>query len=535
MVKTIVIGLDGATWSLIEPLLEEEKLPNLKQLIDGGTSGVMESTTPPMTPLAWTSMSTGTNPGKHGIYDFLEQDTESYQIRPTTYSKMSRPAIWDLFNEKKKDVGVINYPLVHPPDKVDPFFISGIPASDEDSIAYPDFIQDTLESTDYRVHPHASSDNPKEYFEELIDLTESQVDLTIKLAEEYDPELLWTVFMSTDWAQHYLWDKKIDNTNAVEKLYQKFDSYIGEIVGELADGCNVVVVSDHGARKIDGEIHLNSLLEKWGYIQRKETSKENNLSRIKKILLASMWKIGSNLPPSLKNLVKQKTPSNTLNDIRAAADIAQLNMHNSIDWANTTAFSYGYMGRVFLHTDNYPEGKISKESDFEKLRDELILKLEDLEHPKTNEKIIENVYQSESIYWGDNAALAPDLVIEPKGWRYMIYGDFGDGTWINSPQGRVADHDNEGIVILSGENIQDTDTKFECDITDIAPTLLHLHNLPILHDMDGTVLTNILTKKYMAQNEITVEENQMDIGENGDRSRENRDKIEDQLEDLGYL
>ena len=79
--RVLVVGLDGATWDVIFPLLQEGKLPNLKYLIDGGMWGYLNSTNPPMTLPSWSSMLTGCNPGKHGIFDFVDPSVNFAAIK----------------------------------------------------------------------------------------------------------------------------------------------------------------------------------------------------------------------------------------------------------------------------------------------------------------------------------------------------------------------------------------------------------------------------------------------------------------------
>lgn len=127
MTKKLVISLDAATWRVMKPLMQEERLPNIQRLINEGTSGILYSTIPPFTPSAWTSIVTGVNPGKHGFFDFVAQDHETYRVEYVNCSRLIRPAIWDMFNTYGKKVGVVNFPMAFPPPHVDSFFISGFP------------------------------------------------------------------------------------------------------------------------------------------------------------------------------------------------------------------------------------------------------------------------------------------------------------------------------------------------------------------------------------------------------------------------
>lgn len=522
--RTLVIGLDAATWDIIEPLREQGALPNIGRLIQKGGKGVLKSTNPPMTPLAWTSMATGVNPGKHGIYDFVTQNRNNYQIKPIDYSEMSRPAIWDLFNKEGQTVGVINFPMVNPPEPVDDFFISGIPTPDTAEIAHPSKIQEHIDRTDFRIHPRISKNKPRRYFEEISELTDAQCELSLKLAKTYNPDLLWTVFMGLDWGQHYLWDKSINGQDAVETLYQQVDDIVGKLTEEL-DSRNVLLASDHGAGSIEGEIHLNSLLKKWGYLS--ETTPNRSVwDRFSDFAVRTAWLAGRSLPPSAKQVIRQYLPHTLLEDAQRKAGFGQYDMHESIHWERTAAFSYGAMGRLFLHTESdYPEGTVS-DDDVESLREELICRLEELTHPETGEQLVDWAAPSEEIYDGPLINAAPDILFATNDWQYMIYCDFGD-EWIHPPHDRIADHKPQGMYVFAGEDIEDK--TLDAKVTDITPTLLHLHGLPVLEGMDGEVLTEILSTDNPIE---TVPDYEKDdrIGRS-DRNSE----VTDRLEDLGYL
>ena len=263
--RTLVIGLDSATWSIMTPLIEQGRLPNLGRLMDSGVSGTLHSTVPPMTPSAWTSIATGVNPGKHGIYDFVAQDRETYHITPVNYSQLRRPAIWDIFNSYEKKVGIVNFPLAFPPPEVDSFFISGISSPQTGSFAYPAHLMNLLRESNYEIYPPSGlRRDARLYMDGVKRLTDIQVGVTLRLMRQEPWDLMLAVFMGADWVQHYLWNKEINGTSAIHDFYQYIDVKLGEMLSEAEDDWNIMVLSDHGAREIEGEIHLNRLLEEWG-------------------------------------------------------------------------------------------------------------------------------------------------------------------------------------------------------------------------------------------------------------------------------
>jgi len=217
--------------------------------------------------------------------------------------------------------------------------------------------------------------------------------------------------------------------------------------------------------------------------------------------------------------------------MRAAAGVGQFDLHSTVDWERTTAFSFGYMGRVFINrADRYQEGTVSPD-EYESVRNELIERLRSLSHPDSGDPLLQRVVPGSEVYHGANTDSAPDIVFEPTDWVYMMYGDFAS-DWFHPPKSRVADHDPEGIFVLAGPDIKHQIV--DADAVDIAPTLLHLDGLPILEEMDGRILENVFTDRFRKERSPkTVPANRIDQRCGSDRATS--DGVEDRLEDLGYL
>ncbi len=532
--KTVVIGLDSASWRVISPLIEQGRLPNLQKLMKEGTSGTLRSTIPPMTPSAWTSVVTGVNPGKHGIYDFVEQDRETYRIAPVNYSRMSQPALWDIFSACSKRMGVVNFPLAFPPPEVDPFFISGISSPETESFAYPAHLMGFLRSKNYRIYPRVLPDKGIEnYFDAIKELTDIQIEVLLHLMKQESWDMILAVFMGIDWIQHYFWDQEINGVNAVYAFYQYMDDKLGEMLSETECDWNIVVISDHGARKIQGEIHLNRLLEEWGYLNRAEVS-EAGIRKIRNSVLSAGLGLGRMFPPSVKHRMKQYLTGKIKADM-AGLQSEQLRLQHMIDWDKTRAFSYGYMGHIYIHEKGkYPAGNVAPDGEYELIREEIIAKLRSLKNPETGELIVGEIFRKEDIYAGDMLGSAPDIVFNLIDFKYMVYGDFGD-AWFHPPRSRVADHDMEGIFIMKGECIQ-RGTRVDANVVDITPTLLYLHDLPLSDNMDGRVLEEVFTPALINEREVrTVQSTTFVDGPRNEYGEAEQREIEKRLSDLGYL
>lgn len=531
--KTLVIGLDAATWRIMGQLIEQGKLNNIATLMREGIWGKLRSTVPPMTPLAWTSIATGVNPGKHGIYDFVAQDCKTYRVAPVNYSRLTRPAIWSMFNFYGRKVGMVNFPLAYPPPKVDSFFISGLASPECEIYSYPPEFDVYLKSRGYRIHPRFGAKNGKKrYFDEVKELTEIQCEITIELMKREDWELFWVVFQGLDWIQHHLWNYTIDSENAVEAFYRYMDRIVGQLLQQAENDWNIVILSDHGFREIKSEIHLNNILEKWGYLKRAKMS-QGLAERITNSALRVGWELGRRFPFTAKQRVKQRISEALRSDLRELQN-EQFQLYKVIDWNRTRAFSFGYMGRIYIHGEGkYPQGTVAAE-EYEVLREEIIAHLRSLKDPETGKPVIGEVFRKEDIYAGDHLDFAPDIVFNPSDFAYMIYGDFGN-AWIHRPHKRVADHDMEGIIIMKGKNIREG-AVINAEAVDVTPTLLYLHGLPVLEDIDGQVLQSALAEELTKEQKVqTVKFISLQENIEHQPSEKEQQEVKKRLRDLGYL
>jgi len=112
--KVFVIGLDGATFDLIEPWVRQGKLPTFKRLMEEGSWGTLWCPRPPISPQSWVSFATGKNPGKHGFIDFIEVTPYSYSTRFVNARMRAGKSFWKLLSEAGKSVGVLNVPITYP-------------------------------------------------------------------------------------------------------------------------------------------------------------------------------------------------------------------------------------------------------------------------------------------------------------------------------------------------------------------------------------------------------------------------------------
>ena len=178
--KVLVIGIDGGTFDIINPLINKGSLPNLKRLIENGSSGILQSTIPPVSPAAWSTFITGQNPGSHGIYNFFDIWPNTYKLRILNASMRKGKSFWKYAEEAGKRVCLINVPFTFPPEKVNGVVIAGMDTPSYDSdFMYPKELKDEIERHvgKYRVDTHISDIQGYESMEEhkLLDIFKKHV------------------------------------------------------------------------------------------------------------------------------------------------------------------------------------------------------------------------------------------------------------------------------------------------------------------------------------------------------------------------
>ena len=557
--RVLVVGLDGATFDIINPLVAQGKLTNLQGLIKKGTSGLLESTLPPVSALAWPSFYTGKNPGKHGIYGFVRLKPGTYDIEPVNASHRYSEPIWSYLTTGGKKGIIINVPITYPADAINGFFISGMdaPILNEYSV-YPSGLKNKIkkEIGDYTIECDLIKSLTYKTGKKVLDELRKAEDMRIETAKYFMRKIDWDyliiVLVASDRVQHFFWhcmDPAHPRFNergakayrtAVENTYRYLDKYLGELLSLADDDDTVLVLSDHGMKPFDRIlplIDMNEILSILGYLR---------FNRIRRGAMANLmlngWRIGKSiLPLKFMQYVRRKFP-----DLRNSLYLSKV-----IDWNNTKAFAPYFdevtAGGICINVKGRePNGIVEVGEDYEEIRNDLISKLEDLKHPITGKKIVQKVYRREEIYSGDHVNDSPDLVIKWHEENIFSGQDIGEGHWNGFEKRRrkkldlgehTGEHAQNGIFIAKGKNINKGVVIEDASIKDIAPTLLFLNKQPVPADMDGKVLEEIFDEKFLSENPVEYADPKIanKSMQNFQYSEHDKKVIEKRLKDLGYL
>lgn len=536
--KFLLIGWDGATFDIIEPLVKQGRLPNVASLMENGVWGRLESTIPFLTPVAWTSISTGVNPGKHGIYDVMAYTTERQEMRFVNSTMRKVKPVWSILSEQGKKVGVINVPLTYPPEKVNGFIIPGMFTPDGlSNFIYPPELQTEIENRfgKYLID-HRPLDDPSAYLKLITDLISFREKVTLYLIDRYDLDFLFVTFVASDRVQHFFWKylnpshpKHDEFSDSIALVYEKMDETLGRLLEKTGKDTTVMMVSDHGAGPLKRAFFLNHWLEKKGYLFLKkdpaEAFKQKKLPQFKSSIIKSIKKV---IPRVLWNNLKPKGVSSTQRNFNLFFTL--------IDWEKTVLFSEGVGGAIFVNS------KTVKPDQYEETVDRLIQELCDVTDPDNGEKVIKTVHRRNEIYKGEYVRNAPDLtVICRKGYHIVSPSDFfyfkrdyEDVLFLSHRWS--GKHEQDGIFLLKGPAVTKKAKIKECNTTDIAPMILYLMNMAVPEYMDGRVLSRAIEKKYFVNNPVRYDSHisQQEKGEMS-LSEKEESEIAERLKGLGYL
>ena len=474
MGKTIVIGLDGANWGLIEPWINEGELPNLKYLQENGSWGDSISQFPTVTCPNWKCYSTGKNPAKLGVFWWKRVDREKKKLVGYNSRSFKSLEIFDYISKAGLRVGVINMPTTYPPKALNGFMISGPPDSAYSGWVLPESLEDDLKKKyNYRVYPkvHISSrDDIENYLDDILYVMDMRFRVARDLLDSVD--FLHMSIFYINVLHHFFYDEE-----PVKQGWKLIDRNIGEF---LKEDHNIILMSDHGTHEVDTVFYINTWLEKEGYL------------RIKRSYLLNLYKIGITKERLVRlanmlgmvNFVKKVFPEKIIRSIPSeegtmSGRVSML--EDKIDWDNSKVLGTG-QGTVYLLIRGGSD-------EYEELRDEVIKKLSKVAY-KNGRKAAEVVYKKEDVYSGKYLDMAPDIVYEQGAHVYSASG-LGKENYFDTSHKWRADNLKEGIFLAYGHDIKKGETFDGIRIVDIAPTILHTMGVPVPKDMDGRVLKEI--------------------------------------------
>lgn len=565
--RLIIVGLDGATFDLIEPWAAAGYLPTLRRLMAEGAWGRLRSVLHPFTAQAWTSMITGVQQGKHRIFDFWERDFSTYGFRLVNASHRAFPALWNLLSRQGLEAIVVNVPHTYPPEPIQGVMVSGRDTPGLDAAyTHPPELKpelDRVSRTPYVIVPDdwmwMQRGRPDRAREELLREVEVRFDVALHLMRTRPWRLAFFVTSAPDGAAHFFW-KYHDPTHplhdpteaarygdTLRAVYQACDHRLAEVLDYAAalGDCHVLVVSDHGQGPLGPmAIHLNLWLEQAGLLRFHEAGERRSAKERATALAARAVQ-------RARRMVHGHIPFQTLAKLRRLwpdslrARLGAETFFPGVDWSRTRAFSEELRGNIWINlAGRDPQGIVQPGAEYEALRDRIVAELPELTDPVTGARPIRRVWRREELYAGPFLDRLPDLVIEadyPD--LFKPHGAYrGPSPVRHLSRAELAErpisgcHRQDGIFLAWGPLVQPGSQVRGASLVDVAPTALHLLGLPTAAEMDGRALVEALQPAAQAVETMPLAELGFQAaGAAVDYTEAEAAQVRERLAGLGYL
>jgi predicted AlkP superfamily phosphohydrolase/phosphomutase len=527
--RAFVLGLDGVPWDLLERWATAGELPNFERLLTEGAAGPLESTTPPTTALAWPSLATGVGPDTHGLYSFRRLRPD-YTHRMNTSGDVAAPTLWDLLSPAV----VGNVPMTYPARPIDGELVTGMmtPTFDDRATHPPELAAEITDAIpDYRVGLdwNEYTDRPDELAADLAEIVAARRELMRLLMAREDWRLFFFVYTAPDRLQHLLWEE-----DRILEHYRTLDDVLGEVLAYVEDhGATLFVVSDHGFGPVSTIVHVNTALERAGYLTRADASGTRGaLARFgigKSAIRAAIDRVGIDESTLVRRLPEPLVE-------RLATAVPGDHVLFDVEYPETVAFCYG-PGSVYVNdTDRFEHGCVDP-ADVPRIREEVASLLRALRDPATGDRVV-RVHEGPALYPNDDDA--PDLVVRGVD-DYHVGTSLTDSVF-GRPESLNATHRSEGVGLAWGPHIEAGATTPGASVVDLAPTLLHAVGEPVPEHVDGRVLSEWFapgsppaTRAVDYREPGAVDDGATPEAATGAADDHETEAVEDRLRGLGYL
>ncbi len=441
--RVLVVGLDCAPPALVFDRLRRS-LPTIASLMRRGAYGPLRSTLPPITVPAWTCMVSGRDPGELGLYGFRKRVPSAYSLAMADSRDVSAERVWDVLGAAGKKVSVLYVPPTSPPSPVNGQLVSCFLGSSEPH-THPPELGAALEA---RFGHHAPDvgelreGDEERLLDELYRTARQHFGVARALFTEERPDFLMMVEMGTDRLHHALWthldpshpehDPSHPLVREARDYYAFLDAQLATLIDAVDDDTAVLVVSDHGARRMKGAVCINEWLRQEGWLVLREE-------------------------PATPRALRPE----------------------HVDWSRTRAWGEGgYYARIFFNVEGRePEGIVPLDA-IDREVDELKSALESrLSLPEGSVA----AHRPRDLYRAVRG-IAPELLVIFGDLDYRSIGLVGTGSILQAKDDRRPDganHDWDGIFVAAGSGVRARGELAGLSIHDVGPTILALMGVDV--------------------------------------------------------
>jgi len=455
----VLLGIDGLGREFLEAPVVAEAMPNLRELLGGSAFGSLASTIPDYTGPAWTTITTGVNPGRHGIFGFTDRAG-----RPVSDAVVGAARVWDYIGAAGGRSVVVNVPITYPPRPIAGVVVSGMPAPPGVSFTSPSELAGRLEDDGYVVDVAVQEEarETSATLGRLADMTRARGRALVELARRETWDLLAAVFVLPDRLGHPWWKQLVPGhrmygsraaarvRRAARAPLGALDDAIGELLGALPSGAAVVMCSDHGFGPLRADVFFDLVLARDGIVDG-PSRRARAMARVGRLGVARLT------PPALHRWARRV----------AAGEPSRI-------WRASTGPPYESAVRLAEPDDAALARRIT----------ELLLELEDPE----GRRIVSAVRPRAGVYDGPYVAGAPDLLCRMSDESVELHdGLHAARPWVTRDTVAWGTHRSEGVIAISPPNEARLGGAQAADVT---PTVLALGGIEVA-GLDGRSLVDV--------------------------------------------
>ncbi len=451
--RVLVIGWDGATYAMIDPLLAEGRLPNVRKLLERGSSARLESTKVPISSAAWVGAVTGKGPGENGVYSFFEPVEGSYDVQLISSRSNQAAPLWRILGWHGLRSLTFGVPVTFPPEKVEGVMVAGMLSPFDADYAYPKALTQQLRARGFVPDLGAWREKQEVTFERVKQQLEIKEQVLHEMLRDEDWSLAMVVFKDLDVWCHRNYDARLDGP--VAPHYELLDATLGRLLATVGKDVDVILMSDHGFYPYQRSFFIHPWLIEQGFAAPSERSVE--------------------LPRESENLAERRATEH-------AALLSMLDMERTLAFGGVCEANYG--GIRLNVKGREPLGAVAA-SEVDATLARIERALLDWRAPGRAEPIVRRVYRGAELYPGPFSSIVPDLIFE------LDSTIAARSEPVRVPYGEHArpypDHHLEGIWIAAGPSFLRQPERGSVSIFDLAPTVLALLDLPVYAELSGAV------------------------------------------------
>jgi len=524
--KVLVVGLDGASWRLLDPWIEKGHLPTLARLVRQGAYGTLLSTIPCRTSPALPAFYTGKNPGALGVFDFTMSDGTLVKSQDIKYK-----AIWDVLGEFEYKSCIVNLSTIYPPQAINGVMVSGVCPCKDSEYTYPKAVRAKTQGfhigkSKLKAIWTGLRDGDRSAVEKLKTLLQRRYWIFKELALEGDFDFLLLWISQTDVIQHFCWGKP----TLMLDFFQEVDRVLADMLVSLPDHV-LLIMSDHGFNGFyDKALHTNTWLMQQGYLKMKggrlgnwvwpwAYSLASKLTSSKRLL--SLWKllIGGRKQTAARPATQSRLAHNFYRSLPG------------VDWKRSIAFLDQDWG-IRILTENVAPGT------YDRIITEITGKLRVLQDGR-GERVIKGVWRREELYAGKYLNEIPDIVFLATNGYVPKCAIVGKVFLRASPSPKMASHNfaRDGILAAYGLGIAQGRCITGAEILDLAPTILHIMDIDVPVGMDGRVLGELFEEGSEMDREVRYQDLELSKRDTASAAlpEEEEQVLKERLRGLGYI